>query len=99
MNYCVWTRGNAGTYDTWARLVGDPYWSYDNLLPFFKRTENFHVEDVDPSLHGYDGPIHVSNAGYLDKHLLGNPLKEALLSVGLQYNHDINLGLRFNYIK
>ena len=47
VNYGGWMRGHAADYDSWADLVGDKRWSYDNMLPYFKRTENYHVDGVD----------------------------------------------------
>jgi choline dehydrogenase-like flavoprotein len=56
------------TYDysnRWAAEVGDPRWSWDGQLPFFKNTETFYPgtelqgEDLS-ALHGFNGPIKVS---------------------------------------
>ena len=35
-------------------------WSYDDVLPYFKKAENFHG-DGDEEFHGYSGPLHVKN--------------------------------------
>lgn len=34
-------RGNPNDYDRWANECGDPQWSYENLLPFFKKIETY----------------------------------------------------------
>ena len=36
LNYMVYVRGNSGDYDQWAQL-GNSGWSYDDVLPYFKR--------------------------------------------------------------
>ena len=40
INGMLYVRGQAFDYDTWAQL-GNRGWSYDEVLPFFKRSENF----------------------------------------------------------
>ncbi|KAL4915508.1 glucose dehydrogenase [Aspergillus aurantiobrunneus] len=57
INYGTWTRGNAADYNLWAKLVGDASWSYDGLLPYFKRTETHYDPNADPAIHGTSGPI------------------------------------------
>jgi choline dehydrogenase len=37
-------RGNPRDFDNWANLTGDEGWSYDKLLPYFKRSEDFYGE-------------------------------------------------------
>lgn len=34
-------RGNPNDYNKWANDTGDERWSYENLLPFFKKLENY----------------------------------------------------------
>jgi len=37
----IYARGNKNDYDNWADLTGDASWSYEQLLPFFKKSEGF----------------------------------------------------------
>lgn len=39
MNAMVYQRGNAADYDRWAKL-GNQGWSWDDVLPYFKKAEN-----------------------------------------------------------
>ena len=41
INAMLYMRGQARDYDEWARLTGDPSWSWDRVLPIFKGTEDY----------------------------------------------------------
>lgn len=58
INGMVYNRGQREDYDNWAAL-GNPGWSFDDVLPYFKRTESFAGPDPD-GLRGRDGPLKVS---------------------------------------
>lgn len=49
-------RGHRAVYDEWA-AAGAAGWSFDDLLPYFKRSER--ADGRDPALRGTDGPIRV----------------------------------------
>ncbi len=81
----VYIRGNRWDYDNWAAL-GCAGWSYDDVLPYFKRSER-NVHGADP-WHGGDGPLHVSeqvspNPGSLD-------FVEAGAALQMPRNNDFN---------
>ncbi|KAL7813157.1 GMC oxidoreductase [Trichoderma aethiopicum] len=69
INFMTWCRASREDYDAWERL-GNPGWGWDDLLPYFKKTETFHPpspgvqveKDIryDPDAFGYSGPIHIS---------------------------------------
>ncbi|ORY60270.1 putative choline dehydrogenase [Pseudomassariella vexata] len=71
LNFMTWNRGNREDYDAWEEL-GCKGWGWDGLLPFFKKSENFHppTEDTqlkhkalyDPDGFGTSGPIQVTYA-------------------------------------
>jgi choline dehydrogenase len=56
VNGCVWLRGSAADYDEWAAL-GNPGWTFDELLPYFKRAE---TDLIGGPLHGTAGPVPIS---------------------------------------
>ena len=60
INGMIYTRGQREDYDDWAALPGCEGWSYDDLLPYFKRPEHFEVESDNP-YHGNDGELNVTN--------------------------------------
>ncbi|CAG0900801.1 unnamed protein product [Darwinula stevensoni] len=89
INGALYTRGNRKDYDNWAAM-GNPGWSFNDLLPLFKRAENFLVEDVsarDAFYHGKGGNIPISHT-YSSKLLPA--FIEAGKSLGFPYNHDYN---------
>ena len=53
INMMAYVRGNQGDYDRW-RQKGMAGWSFDDVLPYFKRAEAF--QDGDDPYHGSDGP-------------------------------------------
>ena len=56
VNALMWVRGNPADYDAWA-AAGNPGWAYDDLLPYFRRSESY---DGEPSpWRGADGPVAV----------------------------------------
>ncbi|GJQ78183.1 hypothetical protein Trydic_g2513 [Trypoxylus dichotomus] len=62
INFMIHIRGNRLDYDRWAQN-GNPGWSYDEVLPYFKKSEDFLVRIQDPDYHskgGYLGAQDVS---------------------------------------
>ena len=57
INAMLYVRGNKWDYDHWASL-GNPGWSYDDVLPLFKRAEN--NEQFKDGFHGQGGPLNVT---------------------------------------
>ena len=57
INAMVYIRGHKWDYDHWASL-GNTGWSYADVLPYFKRSEN--NVDFDGEYHGKGGPLHVN---------------------------------------
>ena len=85
INAMMYIRGNRWDYDHWERL-GNDGWSYDELLPSFKRSERF--EDGESEFHGADGPLAIARA---DSPIgASRALVEAAQEVGFDYNGDFN---------
>ena len=85
INGMVYTRGHRADFDHWAAL-GNRGWSYDEVLPFFKKSENF--EGGASAFHGVGGELNVA------EQRSRNPLSQALLDaaaeVQLPANADMN---------
>jgi choline dehydrogenase len=41
-NIMMFMRGNPRDYDRWAEMTEDEGWNYENVLPYFKKFEDFH---------------------------------------------------------
>ncbi|VVO03536.1 GMC family oxidoreductase [Pseudomonas fluorescens] len=59
LNGTIYARGNRSDYDHWETL-GNTGWSYDALLPFFRRLENGSA--ISAHEYGQAGPVHISPA-------------------------------------
>ena len=70
INAMVYIRGHRSDYDHWAEL-GNAGWSYADVLPYFKRSEN--NSDFNGEYHGKGGPLHVN------KLRTDNPVHEIFL--------------------
>ncbi|CAB0036261.1 unnamed protein product [Trichogramma brassicae] len=58
INGMWYARGSRYDYDEWANLTGDPDWSYQAVLPYFKKSEDLRVKKVlkeHPEAHGSGG--------------------------------------------
>jgi choline dehydrogenase len=60
INGLIYIRGQREDYDDWAR-AGNPGWSFDECLPYFKRSER--NQRGASAFHGGEGPIGVSDIG------------------------------------
>ena len=81
INGMVYVRGNRHDYDRWAQM-GLAGWSYDDVLPAFRRSEG-HVER-DDAYHGTGGALTVCRARGT------NPLFDAFLEAGAQAGWPVN---------
>ncbi|MFK7877880.1 MAG: GMC family oxidoreductase [Paracoccaceae bacterium] len=57
INAQIYTRGAAQDYDEWRQLGCDG-WAYDDVLPYFKKSEN--NDSYEGKYHGKGGPLGVS---------------------------------------
>ncbi|PWY73200.1 alcohol oxidase [Aspergillus sclerotioniger CBS 115572] len=76
INVCGWDRGDGHDYDQWAELVGNERYSYQRMLPYFIRTEEYHDPNVTTGQHGSDGPLYIATAASTGRHY---PLCDLLL--------------------
>lgn len=80
-------RGHAWDYDNW-QYNGCPGWSYEQVLPYFKKLEN--QEDNTSPWAGHGGLLSVINAGRHDYNPLTPSFIEACLELGYPYTEDFN---------
>ena len=85
INGMLYVRGHATDYDQW-RQTGLTGWSFDDVLPYFRKSESY--EKGGDDFHGGDGPLRVSESP-LDGELFHAFLK-AGEALGYPYTPDFN---------
>ena len=73
INALIYIRGNKKDYDEWSEM-GNKGWSYDEVLPYFKKSEN--QEIIKNKFHGTGGPLNITNRNYT------NHLSEVFVKAG-----------------
>ncbi|MFT4518119.1 MAG: choline dehydrogenase [Halioglobus sp.] len=87
INGMVYIRGQAQDYDHWHKL-GNTGWSYDEVLPYFKRSE--HKAEGGNEWHGHGGALWVAEVANEEKLDLADIFIEGAVQTGLPYNTDFN---------
>lgn len=86
INAQIYTRGVPSDYDEWSSEYGAVGWSFQEVLPYFKKSEN-NVR-FSNEYHNFGGPLGVSNP------VNPLPISEAFLQagqcMGIPYNPDFN---------
>lgn len=86
INGMAFVRGQAQDFDTWAQM-GNQGWSYEEVLPFFKRMESYEGGG-DDRYRGREGPLRVTDPPPRE------PIFQALIAaaaqVGIPHNPDYN---------
>ena len=89
----MWTRGDRKDYETWVKKSGDSKWSYDGLLPYFRRSESHYDPALDPKQHGFEGPIPLVSTSSTGRDYPLKPLlQEAWASAGVEKIPNPNAG-------
>jgi len=84
INAMIYLRGNRADYDEWA-ANGAAGWSYDEILPYYKRGED--NERGAGEYHGVGGPQAVSDSRSM--HPLVDLMIEAAVAAGIPANDDL----------
>jgi 5-(hydroxymethyl)furfural/furfural oxidase len=87
INGMMANRGIPADYDEWARL-GAQGWSWDEVLPYFRRLET--DLDFDGPLHGKDGPIRIRRLPRSVWPGFTRAVAETLTRRGFSYAEDQN---------
>ncbi|NOX40089.1 MAG: choline dehydrogenase [Alphaproteobacteria bacterium] len=84
INGMVYVRGHARDFDHWAES-GAQGWAYRDVLPYFKRMENWHDggHGGDASWRGQNGPLHITRGPRK------NPLFQAFVDAGGQAGYEL----------
>ncbi len=85
INGMIYVRGQPEDFDHWGQL-GNRGWSWDDVLPYFKKAESWEGEGDE--FHGKGGPLLTSRTA--DKPDLCQKMIEAGTEIGLEYHEDVN---------
>ncbi|KAI4253432.1 MAG: hypothetical protein LQ352_003698 [Teloschistes flavicans] len=102
-NYMIYHRPTVGSLKMWADEVGDQSYTWDQFLPYYKKSCNY--TSFDPGLYNatilpqpdnvFDpagGPLHVSYSNYADS--FGSWAQKAFIGVGMALqNLSLNAGV------
>ncbi|MEQ9123478.1 MAG: GMC family oxidoreductase N-terminal domain-containing protein, partial [Alphaproteobacteria bacterium] len=91
INGMVYNRGQAADFDVWAQM-GNRGWGFDDLLPYFKRSER-RIGPGDDAFRGRTGELPITDIDWF------NPVAEAFLDaaegMGIPRIPDYNAGRQF----
>ena len=83
LNWMMYTRGNPEDFNHWEAM-GAEGWGYDDVLPYFKKAENYKGSNpVDDEFHGDDGPLTVTHASKL------LPAAQTILEAAKEKGYDL----------
>lgn len=82
INAMLYIRGHQSDYDHWKEL-GNKGWGWDNVLPFFKRSES--NERGGDELHGDSGPLNVA------EQVSPRPIAAAFIKAGEETQYPVNV--------
>jgi choline dehydrogenase len=85
-NAMAYIRGNQADYDDWAKL-GNEGWSYEEILPYFKKSEN--NEQIHNEYHGKGGNLNVTFAKVF-KTPLADAFVKGCVENGIAETNDFN---------
>lgn len=86
VNGAVYNRGQKEDFDTWAEL-GNPGWSYADVLPYFRKSERLHGAGND-RYRGREGAMPVSPISWRTP--VGETFLEGARSIGIPESVDYN---------
>ncbi|KDR70983.1 hypothetical protein GALMADRAFT_103022 [Galerina marginata CBS 339.88] len=106
VNFMAYTRGSSEDYDRYARLSGDPGWSWKALQPYFRKNERFSppadhhntTGQFDPAVHGFNGINSVSLYGFpegIDQRVIETTQQLVEFPFNLDYNSGYHIGIGF----
>lgn len=84
LNFLIYQRGHPDDYNDWARM-GNIGWSYYELLPYFKKSENIRIPELmNSSYHGRGGYMDIDYAPYR------SPLESIFRRAGEELGYEWN---------
>nr|CAD7415632.1 unnamed protein product [Timema poppensis] len=92
INAMLYIRGHKWDYDNWA-AKGNTGWSYEEILPYFKKSEKLEDEDLlrhenTSKYHGTDGYLPINH--FRHQHPVANAIIDACKEAGYKHSIDHN---------
>jgi choline dehydrogenase len=81
-------RGTPLVYDRIAKLVNDDIWLYKNILPYYKKMENYHVKSANLNIHGNKGWLQVTKNGKLNEELRTEIVNTLVNNFNIPFRED-----------
>jgi choline dehydrogenase len=99
MNAMVYNRGFREDYDGWA-AQGNSGWSWNDVVPFFKRSENNGNGLLDASLHGFNGEWKINDLPYVHESTRLIQASHAAAGIGIDndFSDGSNTGTKINQV-
>ncbi|KAJ5115535.1 hypothetical protein N7526_011416 [Penicillium atrosanguineum] len=100
INGMSYTRAEDAQIDNWEH-VGNKGWGWEMLLPYYRKSEGFHIPTQDQAshgasyiakFHGRSGPLKVGWPNSLTNSSVFFALNGTMSQLGLKYNPDVNSG-------
>ena len=85
INAMIAVRGNRADFDDWAARQL-PGWSYEEVLPYFRKSENHWLGATEH--HGSGGPVTITRMEHAD--ILWEAHRDAAMAIGIPLNEDPN---------
>lgn len=82
LNFLIYQRGHPDDYNDWVKM-GNEGWSYEEVLPYFKKSENIQVNELkNSSYHGIGGYMDIEHSPFY------SPLQTAFKKAGQQQGYQ-----------
>jgi len=88
VNAQVYMRGYRADYDQWGSSAGSGLWSWETMLPHFRRLEG--NQKYSGEFHGCAGPLTVADPGFFCEY--SHLFVKAGQTLGLPFTADFNVG-------
>ncbi|XP_013195330.1 glucose dehydrogenase [FAD, quinone] [Amyelois transitella] len=84
LNFLIYQRGHPDDFNDWVKM-GNPGWSYSEVLPYFKKSENIRIPELkNSSYHGRGGYLDIDYAPF--KSPLEIPFRKGAEELGYKWN-------------
>ena len=98
MDYC---RAEKAQIDNWESVLGNKGWNWDNLLEYYRKSEQFQPPDArqlaagadyDPVYHGFTGNLKVGWTDKIENRTQPEAINATYHALGIPYRRDPNGG-------